>query len=457
MTVLKRKTEKQFFQKKVNPGQHIDRFIGDLEIILKNLHDTTANNNNNNNNNNSKIKNLQQQKQKTISYDKLETIIQNNSNHTINYLTMTKKKKKKKTINYPRLVKRLKHKLRLTNVIIQRTDKSKVFHLGKQEDYQRKFQEQMAKTAAYQCLDKNDPLPELIQRTNNYLLNLRLVHWITQRQYEKLSVKPNEVQLAHLYYLPKAHKPNTPLRPIIAGIKHPTIKISRYLDTLLRPLFDKMATKSTVASGTEVLQRLNEWSKNNLCSTTILCTIDVTDLYTMIPQAESILSIRKMLDKLQIKQIDGVKPETIIRLSRLVLQNNYFTYNDNYYHQIRGGAMGSPLTLTLANCYMFFFEENIIKQITNSGGLYVRYIDDIFIAINWPIRHLNKQIDQWNNKDLNIKLNAQTDFTINFLNLYIENNNGQLITKVYHKPSYEPYYLSFNSIHPQHMKKKHSI
>ena len=35
-----------------------------------------------------------------------------------------------------------------------------------------------------------------------------------------------------------------------------------------------------------------------------------------------------------------------------------------------------------ANCYMFFFEENIIKQIINSGGLYVRYIDDIFIAIN---------------------------------------------------------------------------
>ena len=54
---------------------------------------------------------------------------------------------------------------------------------------------------------------------------------------------------------------------------------------------------------------------------------------------------------------------------------------------------------------------------------------------------------------MNIKLNAQTGFTINFLDLYIENNNGQLITKVYHKPSYEPYYLPYNSIHPQHMKK----
>jgi len=133
--------------------------------------------------------------------------------------------------------------------------------------------------------------------------------------------------------------------------------------------------------------------------------------------------------------------------------DNFFTYNNNYYHQIRGGAMGSPLTLTLANFYMFFFEQNIVKQITNSGGLYVRYIDDIFLAINWPIRHLHKQIDQWNKFDSNIKLNAQAGLSINFLDLYIENNNGQLFTKVYHKPSYEPYFLPFNSIHPTHMKK----
>ncbi|CAF1517207.1 unnamed protein product [Rotaria magnacalcarata] len=31
--------------------------------------------------------------------------------------------------------------------------------------------------------------------------------------------------------------------------------------------------------------------------------------------------------------------------------------------------------------------------------------------------------------------------------------DGQLCTTVYQKPSYEPYYLSFNSIHPLHMKK----
>ncbi|CAM4929548.1 unnamed protein product [Rotaria socialis] len=311
----------------------------------------------------------------------------------------------------------------------------------------------MEKTEAYQCLGVNDPLPNLIERTNKYLLDLRLAHWITQKQYELLCVKPSEAKLAHLYYLPKTHKPGTPLRPIVSGLKHPTIKISTYLDQLLRPLFNKIGLKTTTTSGFEVMKQVYEWSTTNLRKETLLCTIDVVDLYTMIPQTEGVLAIKKMLDYLELKQIGGLKIETIIRLSRFVMKNNYFLYEGQYYHQIRGGAMGSPLTLTIANCYMFFFERNIVKQITNAGGLYLRYIDDMFIIINWPERHLNKQIDQWNTLDSNIQLKAQAGQSINFLDIYIENINADLFTKVYHKPSYEPYYLPFNSVHPVHMKK----
>lgn len=102
---------------------------------------------------------------------------------------------------------------------------------------------------------------------------------------------------------------------------------------------------------------------------------------------------------------------------------------------------------------MFFFEQPILRQLTNSNGLYLRYIDDIFLMINWPQRHLFKQIERWNQFDENIELNAQIGRSINFLDLHIENDQGSLLTKVYHKPSYEPYYLPFNSIHPMHMKK----
>lgn len=341
----------------------------------------------------------------------------------------------------------------MANIVLRKTDKSKVFHLGRSEHYQQRSDEYMTRTQAYQCIGTNDPLPDLIIRTNKYLLELRLAKWITQKQYEQLCIQANQAELAHLYYLPKAHKPGTPLRPIISGLKHPTIKISKFLDKLLRPLFDQMAKKTTVMSGFELYQKLQQWSLNNMKQETILGTIDVVDLYTMIPQVEGVLSLKKMLDHFNLKQIDGLKTEVIIRLARFVMNNNYFKYDGQYYHQIKGGAMGSPLTLTIANCYMFFFEQDILKQITNSFGLYVRYIDDIFIIINWPSRHFIKEVDRWNTFDSNIKLAANISQHANFLDLHIENQDGILFTSVYHKPSYEPYYLPFNSIHPLHMKK----
>ncbi len=35
----------------------------------------------------------------------------------------------------------------------------------------------------------------------------------------------------------------------------------------------------------------------------------------------------------------------------------------------------------------------------------------------------------------------------------MKNIDGRLFTKVYHKPSHEPYYLPFNSVHRMHIKK----
>ncbi|CAF1627741.1 unnamed protein product, partial [Rotaria magnacalcarata] len=438
LATLKRKLEARFFEKKVSPGRPVEQFIAELDVLLQNLHNIPTTK--------KQIKSNKIQTNK--SFDTLSSIIQ--SSQSSQSQTNIRPRKKK---NYGRIVKRLKYKIHLANTVLRKTDKSKVFHLGTVDHYQKKSEEYMEKTKAYQCLGVADPLPDLIQRTNKYLLDLRLAKWITQKQYEQLSIKPNEVELAHLYYLPKAHKPGTPLRPIISGLKHPTIKISKFLDDLLRPLFDQMALNSTVTSGFDLVKQLRQWSRNHLKQETLFCTIDVTDLYTMVPQIEGVLSLKKMLDQLKLKQVGGLKVETIIRLSRLVMTNNYFSYNGQFYHQVRGGAMGSPLTLTISNCYMYFFERQIVNQIRNSGGLYFRYIDDIFITINWPVRHLLKEVDRWNKFDENINLSANIGSTVNFLDLNMENQDGQLFTTVYQKPSYEPYYLPFNSIHPLHMKK----
>ncbi|CAF5009794.1 unnamed protein product, partial [Rotaria sp. Silwood1] len=276
----------------------------------------------------------------------------------------------------------LKKKFEATQTVIRKTDKSKVFHIGKLDDYKVKAQAHMNKTKAYQDLGTTNPLESLVEHTNSFLYGLWFNKHISQRQYEKLKVNREEAELAHLYFLPKAHKPGTPLRPIMSGLKSPTIEISRWLDSLLRPLFDRLAINTTVKNGLQLIQQVEKWSATYLTPATLFVTMDVTDLYTMIPQEGGVTAIKKLMEASSLKQIDGVKKEIILALTRFVITNNYFYLDGSYYKQIRGGAMGSPLTLTIANAYMYFVERPISKWANKTCSLYFRYIDDLFIMSN---------------------------------------------------------------------------
>ncbi|CAF1273319.1 unnamed protein product [Rotaria sordida] len=170
LAALRRKIETRFFEKKVSPGRPVQQFITELDILLQNLHTIPSSITTNCR----QINQITSQNASITIPDDLIISRQPQMN--------TRSIKKKK--NYHRLIKRLKHKFRLTNTIIRKTDKSKVFHLGKLENYEKGSEEYMNKTNANVCLGTEDSLSDLVQRTNQYLLNLRLAKWITQKQYE---------------------------------------------------------------------------------------------------------------------------------------------------------------------------------------------------------------------------------------------------------------------------------
>ena len=80
-------------------------------------------------------------------------------------------------------------------------------------------------------------------------------------------------------------------------------------------------------------------------------------------------------------KITNLTVDTILRLSRLVLDTNCFAYNNKYYKQIRGGAMGSPFTLTLANIYMLEWEQSLINHQHANSELYGRYLFNNFYGL----------------------------------------------------------------------------
>ncbi|CAF1449617.1 unnamed protein product [Adineta ricciae] len=74
--------------------------------------------------------------------------------------------------------------------------------------------------------------------------------------------KPENAQLAYLYFVPKPHKEGTPLRPIVSSMHMPTTGISKFLDRLLRLLFDQHARPTTIIDGVDLIRRLQAYTTN---------------------------------------------------------------------------------------------------------------------------------------------------------------------------------------------------
>ena len=65
------------------------------------------------------------------------------------------------------------------------------------------------------------------------------------------------------------------------------------LDQLIRPLFNEHVYQTTLIDGVHFIRRLELYVKLGLLKpTTHLCISDVIDLYTMLPQEESLGILR---------------------------------------------------------------------------------------------------------------------------------------------------------------------
>ncbi|CAM4845825.1 unnamed protein product [Rotaria magnacalcarata] len=244
----------------------------------------------------------------------------------------------------------------------------------------------------------------------------------------------------------------TPLRPIVSGMNAPTTKITKMLDRLIRQLFDQYVKQTTIIDGVHLIRRLDKYvSLGLLKPTTHLCTFDITDLYTMLPQEESIAILIQFLIRFNQTHVKGMTINAIESLARIVLTDNVFIYGNKYYRQVKGGAIGSPFTLTLANIFIWHWEQKLVEKQKASNELYSRYIDDIFLTSNDSIESLHDMLENANKYHLNIKLTHEIGSCVSFLDVQINNQDGNIITSVYHKEASEPYIVPFKSDHPRHI------
>ena len=91
----------------------------------------------------------------------------------------------------------------------------------------------------------------------------------------------------------------------------------------------------------------------------ILATLDVTSLYTNIPNQEGIVAVA---DKLRTDPKKQNIAKYRLDLLKLVLHNMYFEFNGEHYIQVGGTAMGTALAPNHANIFMDKFETKALKN-----------------------------------------------------------------------------------------------
>ena len=73
-------------------------------------------------------------------------------------------------------------------------------------------------------------------------------------------------------------------------------------------------------------------------------------------------------------KVQGVTLDAVRKLAPIVIRENVFVYENKFYRQTIGGAMGSAFTLTLANIFMRKWEKELVCRQTANNEIYGRTI-----------------------------------------------------------------------------------
>ena len=78
----------------------------------------------------------------------------------------------------------------------------------------------------------------------------------------------------------------------------------------------------------------------------------------------------------------GLNKNEVMGLLKLVLENCVLSFQDKFYKQLHGAAMGSPCSPVVANIYMEYFEELALgPEVPVPITEWKRYVDDVFSII----------------------------------------------------------------------------
>ena len=256
------------------------------------------------------------------------------------------------------------------------------------------------------------------------------------------SIRPKGSRLAHLYGLPKTHKEQLAMRPILSATHTYNYALAKWLDEKLKPL---SCNQYTV---TDTFEFVNEVQSLELNRGDILVSYDVTSLFTNVPLDETIqiLADKAFNDDWFNKTHElNLSRDQLIELLNEATKNQLFQFNGNLYEQTDGVAMGSPLGPLLANVFMCSIEDKLDQDGT-LPSYYRRYVDDTF-TIMPDVASAIIFLDTLNHCHPSAKftMEVERNASLPFIGVELLNLAPRIKTKVYVKPTNTGLLLHYQS------------
>lgn len=394
---------------------------------------------------------------------------------TINYLKLTKEHKSLKintrtniSHNERNAIASLKNN---DSLIIKEADKGAAVVLMNTDFYKSKCYEILNDPNTYQKITDN--------RDKNTITKIKTMlkkyeHYLTKDEMKYLT--NFEYKTSLFYGLPKIHKSkiiiaaieeqnseyvsiNDPLdlklRPIVAGTTCPTHRISHFLDLLLQPLLKFVP--AYLKNNVDFLNKL----PHKLKDSEIFVTLDVVSLYSNISHDLGYKAIKYWLNEYY-DHSNRIPAKLILEGCKLILENNCFEFNNEYFVQTSGTAMGTKFAPSYATLVLGYLEQNLYNQIYQTFGKttaekiknnYKRYLDDVFLIWDKQDGEVSTITNLMNDLDSKLSFTCDNEGdSVTFLDIKLIKSNNEIITDIYYKPTDTKQYLEYNSSHPRHTK-----
>jgi hypothetical protein len=332
------------------------------------------------------------------------------------------------------------------NIYVLRSDKGNSTVVMYKNEYYDAMTRLLDDVNMYVKLSK-DPTNIYQEKANKLIDKLTKKDLLKDEKYRFIKKKLNCVS-PKLYGLRKTHKENLAMRPVVSCIGSPAYLLATYVHIILNPYVKSF--KHNIKNSHEFVLQIKDVS---LPPDYVLISLDVVSLFTNIPKDLVKNILKEKWNEIH-KTKDKLDCETFLEIVDFLFDSSYFKFNNQFYQQLDGSAMGNPASPCLANLVMNYIVEEVKKKINFVLPFLKIYVDDSSLAV--PKNKADYVLSVFNSchEKIQFTIEMEENNRAPFLDVeIIRKDDGKLLTDWYHKPTASGRTLNYLSFSPSHYKK----